>query len=85
MIWTDLTDALFYRAYEHIFMIQKPRYRNDVVQWSCFHKESQDALASGKTINITKAKVACKEVYKQLKADAKKAVRAKPNGKLVYK
>jgi len=85
MIWTDLTDTLFYRAYEHIFMIQKPRFRNDVVEWSCFHKETQDLFAAGKSIRVTAAKAACKAVHKQLKADAKKAVRAKPNGKLVYK
>jgi hypothetical protein len=81
MNWIDLTDTLFYRAFDHIFIIEKPRYRNDVVEWSCLHKDTQDLVASGKSIRITAAKVACKEVYKELKSN-RKGVFVKKSNKL---
>jgi hypothetical protein len=81
MNWIDLTDTLFYRAFDHIFMIQKPRYRNDVVEWSCFHKDTQDLVASGKTVRLAEAKTACKEVCKQIKGE-RRGVFIRKNNKL---
>ena len=81
--WIDLTDIVFHKAYDHMFIITKPQYRNDVITWSCTDKDS-NVIAEGKTIKMAAAKSACKEIYKQLK-QTHKSVRVKANGKLVYK
>ena len=68
MNWVDLTDMLFCRAYGHLFSIKKPAYRNDVVEWKCI-AEDKEIIAEGKTVKLAAAKDACKEVYRQLKAN----------------
>lgn len=80
MKWIDLTDALFCRAFEHIFIIEKPRYRNDVVEWRCQDAEN-NVVAEGRSIRLTAAKDQCNDFYKKLKAE-RKGVFIKKNGKL---
>lgn len=84
MIWVDLTDMLFCRAYGHLFSIKKPEYRNDIVVWKCI-AENNEIVAEGKTVKLTTAKNACKEVFKQLKANDKNIYINKTTGKLTRK
>lgn len=83
MKWVDLTDMLFMRAFDHLFTINKPEYRNDIVQWRCIDKD-RNVVAEGKTVKITVAKSACKVYYDQLK-QKHKTIRVTKSGKLRYK
>lgn len=80
MIWTDMTDALFCRAFGHLFIINKPKYRNDIVEWRCIDGES-NIINEGKTVLMSTAKSLCQGVYKELKANDK-SIYVKANGKL---
>jgi hypothetical protein len=84
MKWTEFSDYSFCRAYGHLFAIRKPEYRNDIIEWFCKKLDDDTIIAEGKTLKITVAKNACKDVFKQLKA-ADKSIYVKPNNKLTRK
>ena len=66
MKWVDLTDALFCRAEHHLFMIKRPEYRNDIIEWRCLDSSNR-IIADGKTVSMRVAKQACKDILAKLK------------------
>lgn len=84
MKWTEFTDYSFCRAYGHLFGIKKPEFRNDIIEWFCKNLDDDSIVAEGKTVKMSVAKSACRELFDKLKANDK-AIYVKPNNKLTRK
>lgn len=82
MKWTEFTDIACCRAFDHFFYIKKPEYRNDIIEWSV--RRGDELIAEGKTIKMSVAKSACKEIYTRLKREDKN-IYVKSNNKLTRK
>ena len=66
MKWIDLTDALFCRAFDHLFVIEKiPNL--GAHDWRVL--KDGDVVFSGCNRYVGAAKSSCKEIYKTLKAN----------------
>lgn len=81
MKWINLTDALFFKATDYLFMISRER-RMGSYDWSVF--KDKEVVFQGTAPNIGAAKTLCKEIFKKIKQDTK-TIRVKKNGKLTYK
>lgn len=81
MKWVNLTDALFFKATDYMFMISRER-RMGSYDWSVF--KDKDVVYEGTAPNIGAAKTVCKEIFKKIKEE-NKTIRVKKNGKLTYK
>lgn len=66
MKWVDLTDALFCRAFDHLFMIEKEP-KIGVHEWRVI-KDGQ-VIFSGCNRYVGAAKKSCKAIYDTLKAN----------------
>ena len=81
MKWVNLTDALFFKASDYLFMISRER-RLGSYDWSVF--KDREVVLEGSAPNIGSAKTICKEIFKKIKQE-NKTVRVKTNGKLTYR
>lgn len=81
MKWVNLTDALFFKASDYLFMISRER-RLGSYDWSVF--KDREVVFEGSAPNIGSAKTICKEIFKKIKQE-NKTVRVKTNGKLTYR
>lgn len=66
MQWVDLTDALFFRAFDYLFVIEKEP-KIGVHDWRVI--KDGNVVFSGCNRHVGAAKSACKEIYKTLKAE----------------
>lgn len=66
MKWVDLTDALFCKAFDHLFMIDKTP-KIGVHDWRVI-KDGQ-VVFSGCSRYVGAAKSSCKEIYNTLRAN----------------
>ena len=64
MKWVNLTDMIFCRAYDHLFVVHKDHYTNT---WKVIHTPTQSVIGEGNTGHIGKAKLKCKEHYDVIK------------------
>lgn len=78
MKWVDMTDALFCRLNDHLFMISRERKMGSY-DWSVF--KDHDIVFEGTAPNIGAAKTVCKEIFKKIRAEDTN-VYVKANGKL---
>lgn len=81
MKWVNMTDALFFRAFDYTFMITKERSLG-CHDWFVFKDEQ--VVHKGSSAKLGAAKLLCKDLYKQYKAE-NKTVKVKANGKLTYR
>ena len=81
MKWVNLTDALFCRANEYLFMIKRERYLGSY-DWQVF--KDKEVVFEGSALSIGSAKTVCKDIFKKIKQEDK-TVRVKANGKLTYR
>lgn len=66
MKWVNLTDALFCRAFDHIFMVTTER-KMGAHDWAVYRDGK--AVFEGTTAKLSQAKSHCHTIYKQLKAN----------------
>lgn len=66
MHWVDLTDALFFRAFDYLFVIEKEP-KLGAHDWRVI--KDGKVVFSGCNRYVGAAKSACKEIYKTLKAE----------------
>lgn len=78
MKWVNMTDVLFCRLNDHLFMINRER-RMGSYDWSVF--KDKTIVFEGTAPNIGAAKTICKELFKKIK-DEDKNIYVKANGKL---
>lgn len=72
MKWIDMTDALFCRAFDHLFMIDKTP-KLGAHDWYVF--KDSNVIFQGTTRYVGAAKSICKEIYKDIKAAQPKVLK----------